>query len=139
MSLRGQIVVDVTFADTASATGVDTTKALSLITRDEYDSGKVAIISGTVGTGTVTISFTSPGYTAASGSAVSFANVSRLAFSAGSTTLVRCTGFATGKPAILSRADQGSVSEVGSTETAVQIAVDAASGTSSYTLVLYGS
>jgi len=139
MSLRGHIIVDAVFADSASATAVDTTKAISVVTNDEYDSGKVAVVSGTCGTSAVTITIASPGYTAASGSAVSFANVSRLVFSAGSTTLVKCVGGATGKPLVLSRADQAAVSEVGATETSLQVSVDATAGTSSYTLVLYGS
>jgi hypothetical protein len=117
---------------------VDTTKAITLQSANEYTTGKVAVVSGTVGTGTVTITFAAPGFTSAAGSAVAFSSVSRLVFAAGSTTLVRCTGVATGKPAVLSRGSQAAVSEVGSTETAVAIAVDAASGTSSYTLVLYG-
>jgi hypothetical protein len=38
----------------------------------------------------------------------------------------------------MSRAEQGAVSDVGSTETSLQVSVDATAGTSSYTLVMYG-
>ena len=136
--MNGRIIVDSQFTDSATATAILSTKVVTLQTSTEYDSGKIAVVSGTVGTSAVTVTFASPGYTSAAGVPVTFSNVSRLVFSAGSTTLVRCTGVTTGKPAALSRASQAAVSEVGSTETAVTIAVDAASGTSSYTLVLYG-
>jgi hypothetical protein len=138
MSLRGHIIVDSVFVDSASTTGVATQKTLSIVTSNEYDDGKAAVVSGTCGTSAVTISLSAPGYTAASGSAVSFSNVSRIVFSAGSTTLVKCVG-GTGKPLVLSRASQAAVSEVGATETTLQVSVDATAGTSSYTLVMYGA
>lgn len=139
MSLSGRIIVDSVFEDSSSATGVKTAKTLSIVTRNDYSDGKVAVVSGTCGTSAVTVTLSAPGYTAASGSAVSFSNVSRLVFSAGSTTLVKCVGVATGKPVVMSRGGQGAVSEVGATETSLAISVDATAGTSSYTLVLYGS
>ena len=136
--MNGRIIVDSQFTDTASSTGVSSTKAVALQTSNEYTSGKVAVVSGTCGTSAVTITLASPGYTAASGSAVSFSSVSRVVFSATGATLVRCVGGATGKPLVMSRAEQGAVSEVGSTETSLQVSVDATAGTSSYTLVMYG-
>ncbi len=138
MSIRGTVIVDTTCTDSATASGVETVKTIAIQTSDEYTSGKVAVVSGTCGTSAVTITLSAPGYTAASGTAVSFSNVSRLVFSATGTALVKCVGGATGKPLVLSRAEQGAVSEVGATETSLQISVDATAGTASYTLVMYG-
>ena len=50
MALNGTINVSMSFVDTASSTGVESEKKASLASADVYTSGKVAVVTGTVGT-----------------------------------------------------------------------------------------
>lgn len=79
MSIEGQVSVSAIFHDKS---GTDALRVVSLASSEAYTSGKVAIVAGTLGTSTVTIqcSPTDPEYRDASGSVVSFASLSRVAF-----------------------------------------------------------
>lgn len=135
MAIDGRINVDVLFHDTD---GTASLKVVSLEDSTSYTTGKVAVVSGTVGTSGVTISTVpvSPAYRDATGAVVSFANVSRIAFQASrdctatdgddASSRVRSRG----SVVLTDWAYAGSTIEVGPLFT---------SGTASYTLVLYGT
>jgi len=137
--VRGNFNVDVSFVDSTSTSGLRVDRRIVLQSTDDYDSGKVAVVSGTCNTAGVTLTFSTAYYTNSAGNPVTFGNVSRIAFSAGSTALVSCFGVSGYIPVVLSRADQVAVSEVPSSETGLQVVVLGNAGTSRYTLVLYGS
>jgi hypothetical protein len=133
MSLLGKFAIDVQFSDSTTAGGVRSLKTVSLQHASEYDTGRVAVIAGTCGTSAVTVPISPTTYKDATGSAVSFASVSRAAFSADAAGRVKCDG--TGDWTLYSRAGQIAVSE--SFETA-SFSISTTAGTSAWTLVLYG-
>jgi len=77
MAINGRINVDVLFHDTDGTTSL---KVVSLEDSTEYTTGKVAIVTGTVGTAAVAISTQPSSYKDASGSLVSFSSVERVVF-----------------------------------------------------------
>ena len=135
MSIEGRIAVDVSFADTATSSGVQSLKKITMVDTTSYATGKVAIVAGTCGTAAVTISTTPTVYRDSSGSLVSFAALERVAFSATPSATVdvqpRNSG---GDNSITSRNGQISVVDA----PAVSFVYTTA-GTASYTLVLYGT
>jgi hypothetical protein len=135
MSIEGRIAIDVNFADSSDATGVQSLKKISLVDTSSYSSGKVVIVTGTCGTATVNISVAPSAYRDASGSLVSLASVQRIAFSATPAANVD-TGrrFNGGDNVLTSRNGQVSVVDVPSVSFVYTTA-----GTASYTLVLYGT
>jgi hypothetical protein len=133
MTLLGKVAIDVQFSDSTTAGGVRSLKTVSLQHASEYDTGRVAVIAGTCGTSAVTVPISPTTYKDATGSAVSFASVSRAAFSADAAGRVKCDG--TGDWTLYSRAGQIAVSE--SFETA-SFSISTTAGTSAWTLVLYG-
>ena len=54
-NVRGKISIDVQFADSTAASGVQSLKTITQQDVKEYTTGKVAIVSGTVGTAAVTL------------------------------------------------------------------------------------
>ena len=142
MSLTGRFAVDVQFTDsTAADGGVKSLKTAALQHATEYTFGKVAVIAGTCGTAVSVVSISPTTYRDASGSVVSLASVSRVAFAASGATMVACDGSGgcgVNDWTIYSRANQIAVSEAVET-TSFSINVMGTAGTSAYTLVLYGS
>jgi len=138
-SIEGRIAVDVSFADTATSSGVQSLKKISLTDTTSYTAGKVAIVTGTVGTARVTVITSPTTYRNASGEFVSFSNISRVAFSASGPQLVEVVSNDTDKTLAASMSSMvavASCNEVGSIDIAL---LTATSGTASYTLVLYGT
>ena len=130
MAIDGRITVDVLFHDTD---GTASLKVVSLEDSTEYTTGKVAIVTGTVGTTAVTIDpLSSLDYTDASGESVLFASIERFAFNA--TSLSRCT-----ESGGASLSSSGRVGVSDTVDSLVTFAIDAINGTASYTLVLYGT
>jgi hypothetical protein len=81
-NVSGTISVNVEFRDTTTSSGVQSLKTVTLRDATEYTSGKVAIVTGTVGTSAVNLgTLGTTTYRNASGSVVSFSAVTRLAFS----------------------------------------------------------
>ena len=137
MSVTGRIAVDVQFADATTAAGVQSLKTITLQDAAEYTSGKVAIISGTVGTSVATVALAPTSYKDASGAAVSFAVVTRLAFAATPEAVV-FHGDLNGSDSYTgSRGGRVSVNEAN--HSAGTIEVSATAGTAAYTLILYGT
>jgi hypothetical protein len=139
--VRGKFVIDVDFTDRTSATGVQRMKLVSLASATEYPDGKVAMVSGTCGTAVVVVPVSPATYRNAAGNVVSFANVSRVAFSATGAAMVACDGSGgcgENDWTIYSRAGQVAVSEAVET-TSFSINVMGTAGTASFMLVMYGS
>jgi hypothetical protein len=142
MSMRGSIAVDVSFADSTTTAGGSSLNAIALRDATEYTSGKVAIVSGTVGSTTITIPRTAVGYINSLGDSVSFSTIERLALKSSSAlTLYLRTSF----PAIAGLSSAGDRVSVGDVPTAFRsqaslaLILDNTSATASYTLVLYGT
>jgi len=135
MSIEGRIAIDVNFADSSDATGVQSLKKISLVDTSSYSSGKVAILTGTAGTTTAAISTAPTVYNDASGAAVSFSTIQRVAFAATPAasidTAQRVSG---GDNVISSRNGQVTIVDVPAVTRVYTTA-----GTASYTLVLYGT
>ena len=138
MAINGRINVDVLFHDTDGTTSL---KVVSLEDSAEYTTGKVAIVTGTVGTAAVNLSIAPTTYKNSSGDVVSFASVSRVAFAASGANLVKCYGdsIALGEWQVFSRAGHVAVSEACDTAGGFGVPVTGTAGTASYTLVMYGT
>jgi hypothetical protein len=133
MSIEGRIAIDVNFADSSDTTGVRSLKKISLTDTDSYNTGKVALFTGTCGTDVVTL--VSDGVTTykdASGTAVTFSTVKRCAAQAVGTNAVVYDGaFNT---VICTPSDVCVFTPATKTVT-----VNTLSGTASYTVVVYGT
>lgn len=135
MSLEGRIAIDVAFSDSAASTGTQSLKRLVLTSTDAYASGKVALVAGTCGTAAVAIAVAPSTYKDSSGSAVSFATVTRFAFAASAAAV--CSE-AAGSGVAISGGSRVAVSDSRNGGTA-GFNVSAHSGTASYSLVIYGT
>ena len=133
MSILGKFAIDVQFQDSTVADGVRSLKTVALQHASEYDSGKIAVVTGTCGTAAVSVPVAPTTYKDATGAAVSFASISRAAFSADAAGRVKCVG--TGDWHLYSRAGQIAVSEAFET---ASFSISTTAGTSAWTLVLYG-
>lgn len=127
MSTEGRIIVDALFHD---ADGLQSLKVLSLESSMAYDSGKVALVAGTCGTATASI--TSSTYRNAAGSTVAISSITRLAWSADNEAYCEAMS---GKPSLMSSGSQVAASKVPATPSLV---VYTTAGTASYTLLLWG-
>ena len=135
MSIEGRIAIDVNFADSSDATGVQSLKKISLVDTSSYSSGKVAIVTGTCGTAAVSIALAPTSYRDASGGFVSFSVVSRIAFAANPSSSCGADGE---DEQVVSSGNRVSVTDV-STPTSFSVARIGTSGTAAYTLVMYGT
>ena len=142
MSLLGRFAIDVNFTDSTLSDLTKSVKTVALQHATEYSDGKVAVVTGTVGTAVINVDCNAPAFADSSGAAVTFSTISRLAFSATGPNMVRCAsdqldgvGYAM---TVYSRANQIAVSE-SLEDNEFEIGVVGTSGTASYTLVLYGS
>jgi hypothetical protein len=139
--IRGRFAADVQFTDSTTSDGVQSLKTITLQGASEYDFGKVALVSGTCGTAVVTVPVSPTTYRNSAGNVLSFASVSRVAFSASGPNLVACDGSGgcgIEDWTIYSRAGQIAISE--SLETvAFSVNVYGTTGTAAFTLVMYGS
>ena len=140
-NVTGKFAVDVEFTDRTAFDGVQSLRTVSLRSATEYPDGKIAVVSGTVGTAVVVVPISPTTYRNATGNLVSFASVSRVAFSASGAAMVACDGSGgcgENDWTIYSRSNQAAVSEAVETAS-FSINVMGTAGTASYTLVLYGS
>jgi hypothetical protein len=139
MSIEGRVAVDVSFADSATSGGVQSLKKITLSDTQAYTSGKVAIVTGTVGTAGATV-FTqpmSPEYKDASGSVVSFSSVSALAFKCSRDCSVSDPDGVAGNR--IRSNGSSCVTDWVPEGPNLSIEANFTSGTASYTLVLYGT
>ena len=139
MSIEGRIDINVAFQDKDG----QRLKIVSLNDSREYTTGKVAIVSGTVGTTAVTFASSDSGaavstYRDASGALVSLSSITKVVIKA--TTPNR--------PLVLTDQDSGNAISVPAEEVLVYpcgispndgATVRSASGTAAYTIILYGT
>jgi hypothetical protein len=136
-NVKGRFGVEVQFNDSTTIGGAKSLKSISLQHSTEYDFGKIAIVTGTVGTTLISLAIAPTAYKNASGEVVSFTSVSRFAFSASGPNPVRCTAGG-GEAVVVSRANQIAVSEdQGVADFGIEVL--SPSGTASFTLVMYGA
>lgn len=142
MSLLGRFTIDVHFQESTASDVTKSMKTVALQHSTEYNFGKVAVVTGTVGTAVITVDCNAPAYADSAGNSVTFANISRIAFAATGATNVRCAsdqidsvGYAV---TLYSRANQIAVSEC-IEDNEFEVGVVGTAGTASYTLVLYGT
>jgi hypothetical protein len=133
MSIDGRFTVDVLVHDLDGSSSV---KVLSLESSDAATTGKVALVTGTVGTASVTLARQPMPYTAADGGAVSFTLVERVALRGSPhvelTTSTAKTYFASGNRV-------GVYELTGGERTASTFSVRTTTGTATYSLLVYGS
>ena len=132
MTIEGRIAIDIGFTDTYTASSVTNVQRISLTQTDAYTAGKVAVISGTCGTAGVAVTLDPTSYRDASGSLVSFSAVSRVAFQSS----LPCT-YEDDDNSIVG-ITFGVWDENGLADSVI-ISRSAASGTASYTIVIYGT
>jgi hypothetical protein len=140
MSVEGRISVDVVFHDTD---GTNAINVVSLQDSKEYTTGKVAIVSGTIGTTEIAFRTYDAGdasstYRDASGSLVSFAAITKVALK--STAPTRALVFGDESASISLAIPGGDVLIYPCNVTPNDaVSVRSFSGTASYTVILYGS
>lgn len=141
MSIEGRIAIDVSFADTATSSGVQSLKKISLVDTTSYTSGKVALVAGTTGTAETTIQIAPSQYVDASGAAVSIAPVGRFVFACSRAATVRFQDGPVIAAIAGSDGNRATVAELvlGSQSPTVSVVPYFSAGTASYTLVLYGT
>lgn len=135
MSIEGRIAVDASFSDLTTGTNSQSLKRLAVTSTDAYSTGKVALVTGTCGTAAVSVAVAPSTFRDSSGSVVSFATVSRFAFSASAPAV--CSE-AAGVAVAVSDGNRVAVGDSRNGGTA-GFNVSAYSGTASYSLVIVGT
>ena len=134
MAIDGRINVDVLFHDTD---GTASLKVVSLEDSTAYTTGKVAIVTGTVGTAQISIGIPLASYKDAAGNTSTLSMPTRVAFSATGSNLVQLAD--ANNLSLFSKGGSVSVSDTVPADDGFSVQVNATSGTASYTLVLYGT
>ena len=134
MAIDGRINVDVLFHDTDGTTSL---KVVSLEDSTAYTSGKVAIVTGTVGTASTQVNIPLTAYKDAAGNASTLTLPTRIAFSATGNNLVQLAD--SNGLQMLSKGGSVSVCDIYPADDSVNIQVIQNAGTASFTLVLYGT
>lgn len=135
MSINGKFAIDVHFIDKTASDGSSSTKTLFIQDVGDYSTGKVAIVSGTVGTSVSTIAISPSSYVDSSGSPVSFASVSRVAVISTRAIVVKNDA----DMAVISDSTLASVSDAQGTTQPLGLHPAYTSGTAAYTLLIYGT
>lgn len=131
MSIKGLIATNLVFHDT-DATGTSL-KIGSLVGSESYTTGKVAVLTGTINTSAVSISLSPTDYKDADGQEVSISTLRKMAFAASG------TAFCSYGQSIILRSANNEVSVSRVDDGAESIYLETTSGTSTYTLLLYGT
>jgi hypothetical protein len=134
MALNGTINVSMSFVDTASSTGVESEKKASLASADVYTSGKVAVVTGTVGTAVQNIDLSDLDYRDAAGNLVTMSYVDRAGFISENEAFVN---FVDIDIKLHATDNHMAISCIHNTDDTVNVYTT--NGTSSYTLLLFGS
>lgn len=132
MSVTGRIAVDVQFADATTAAGVQSLKTITLQDAAEYTSGKVAVVTGTVGVSSVSIDVGNLTYRNASGALVSFSAVTRAVLKSSAAATLSQSG-----STLLYSSGGVGVSDLASLSGTLTVA--SPGPTAAYTLILYGT
>jgi hypothetical protein len=142
VSVSGQFSLSLQFSDSTTATNLSSLKSITLAEESDYSTVKVAIVSGTIGTASVsiwaagTVSLNGTTYRDAAGDAVSLSSVSRAWFQNSSSQSailadedLQVWSLLSKNNEVMSSANDGGTS----------IGVRTLSGTAAVTVVLYGS
>ena len=140
MSIEGRINVDCLFHD---KDGTASLKVVSLQDSKEYTTGKVAIVSGTVGTTAVTFTTYDNGnptstYRDASGQLLSFNAITKVALKAIAETRPLVFGDSSGPTSLVISGGEALVYPCNVTPNDA-VSVRSPTGTASYTIILYGT
>jgi len=140
MSIEGRINIDCLFHDT---NGTASLKVVSLQDSKAYTTGKVAIVSGTVGTTAATFISADNGdasstYRDASGSLVSFSQITSVAVKATALTRPLVFGDSSIPISIVIRGGEV-LAYPCSVSAGDNVSVRSSSGTATYTILLYGT
>ena len=133
MSIDGRFTIDVLFHDTDGSASL---KVLALDSSDAHVAGKVALVTGTVGTSAQSITRSTPGYTAADGTVVSFATIGRVAMKATPHVELSTAG---GRTYFASGGRVGVYELSGSEQVTAAFSIRTTAGTASYSILLCGS
>jgi hypothetical protein len=140
MTIEGRIAIDATFNDMDSSGIAQASKTISLTSSTPYTTGKVAVVSGTIGTGQqVFLNLYSTQYRDASGNLVTFAStaISRIAFAfQGAAGQSRKLSDSNGSIMLVSQNNEVACSSVPASLDAL---IDTAANTGTYTIVIYGT
>jgi len=138
MAVSGTINVSASFIDSSTETSSESTKKITLASADLYESGKVAVVSGTCGTVPVTVPVNLTTYRNASGQLVAMNDATRAAFSASGERFVELVPNDKAR-LLISRRSSVSVSDIFGTlnDAGFSVSVLDTAGTSAWTLVLY--
>lgn len=132
MSINGRTNVDIVFHDMSGTTSI---KIVEIESSDSLSVGKVALVSGTHAQSSHTVQTTNTGYYDASGSQVSFSNVTRVGLKAS-----RPMRLADNQNHVVIQSDSGRVSFSECSESGnFTLTPLYTSGTASYTVFLYGT
>ena len=140
MTIEGRINIDCLFHD---KDGTSSLKVVSLQDSKEYTTGKVAIVSGTVGTTAVTFVAQDDGsptstYRDASGALVSFSEITSVAVKATTANRPLLFGDSGGPSSIVIRGSEV-LAYPCSVSAGDNVSVRSLSGTATYTIILYGT
>lgn len=131
MSIEGTISVTVSFRDSTTSSGVQSLKTITLQDATEYTTGKVAVVTGTVGASSVSIDTGNLSYRDSSGALVTFSAVTRAILKSSAAALLSQSG------TTLTFSSGGvSISDLSSLTGTLTLSTPGP--TASYTLVLYG-
>jgi len=134
MAVSGTVNISASFIDSDETTGVESEKKVSLASANVHTGGKVALVSGTCGTAVVNVDLTSLGYVNAAGETVSMSIVQRMAIKANPGAFAE---FVDSGEKLKSLCDLVSISCVQNTDDTIHVYTTA--GSSTYTILLYGS
>ena len=132
MSIEGRINIDCLFHD---KDGTASLKVVSLQDSKAYTTGKVAIVTATVGTSQTGFNTYATSYRDSSGSLVTFSTLSRVVFSYSGSTAKKLNDIE-GNFLLSSRNSEPAASSISGNVDAV---IEPGSGTGTYTIILYGT
>lgn len=133
VSINGRVNIDIVFHDQHTASS--SIKVVEMESSEPHETGKVAIIKGVASTSHITIQHNNTGYVDASGQAVSFSKVTRMALQASRQMSLEDNKANT---VICSCDNLIAYSQV-DTSNNVKLVPHYTSGTASYTVFLYGT
>jgi hypothetical protein len=138
-NVSGTISVNVEFRDTTTSSGVQSLKTITLQESTEYTTGKVAVVSGTVGTSRAALwSADSPvsfgGYKDSAGVNVAFDSINRIALRSSSSSGVTIDEPDGNSFKLVSRNNEVAVCS----GSGIGLEIYANSGTASFSVVLIG-
>lgn len=134
MAVSGTINVNMSFLDSAAATGVEAEKKVSLSSANTYTTGVVAIVTGTVGTAVQTIDLSALPYRNAEGELVTITEVDHAGFRSDNEAYVH---FVDVDVRLHSTDNFLAVSCIHNTDDTIQVFTTAATAT--YSLIMHGT